>query len=128
VTQAPVQDTSPTEDSRSALAEISREIVRIYKEQQFGRGPTKVRSDFAGTDVLVCTLENTFTAVETSLQQMGEHGRLRDTRLLFQYAAAKEFIGVVERMTGRKVRAFISGIDTEADVACETFVLEPAPE
>jgi hypothetical protein len=30
--------------------------------------------------------------------------------------------------TGRRVRSFISGIDTNADVACELFVLEPPEE
>ena len=33
----------------------------------------------------------------------------------------------VERLTGRKVRAFISGVDTEAEgLATEMFVLHPA--
>jgi uncharacterized protein YbcI len=56
---------------------------------------------------------------------MGEHQRLRDIRLLFQYAETSRFTTPIERITGRKVRAFISGIDTNADIACELFVLEP---
>jgi uncharacterized protein YbcI len=106
------------------LAMISKEIVRIYKDQ-FGRGPTKVRSHFAGPDILVCVLENTFTPAERSLQAMGEHQRLRDMRIFFQYASTAEFTEAVERVTGRRVRSFISGIDTNTDVACEMFVLEP---
>jgi hypothetical protein len=31
---------------------------------------------------------------------------------------------VVERVTGRRVRAFVSGIDTIEDVSCEVFYLE----
>jgi hypothetical protein len=39
----------------------------------------------------------------------------------------REFCEPVERLTGRTVRAFISGIDTEADgLSVETFVLHPA--
>jgi uncharacterized protein YbcI len=106
------------------LAMISKEIVRIYKDQ-FGRGPTKVRSHFAGPDILICVLENTFTPAERSLQAMGEHQRLRDMRIFFQYASTAEFTDAVERVTGRRVRSFISGIDTNTDVACEMFVLEP---
>ena len=106
------------------LAMISKEIVRIYKDQ-FGRGPTKVRSHFAGPDILICVLENTFTPAERSLQAMGEHQRLRDMRIFFQYASTAEFTDAVERVTGRRVRSFISGIDTNTDVACEVFVLEP---
>jgi uncharacterized protein YbcI len=107
-----------------ALAALSNEMVRIYKDQ-FGRGPTKVRSDYAGPDTLVCLLENTFTPAEKSLQGMGEHERLRDTRMFFQYAFAGEFTDAVESTTGRHVRSFISGIDTKTDIACELFVLEP---
>jgi uncharacterized protein YbcI len=108
----------------SALSAISREMVRIYKEQ-FGRGPTKTRTDWAGPDVLVVTLEDTFTPAERRLRALGEHERLRELRLLFQYAETAAFCEPVERLTGRKVRAFISGIDTFVDVACEMFVLHP---
>jgi uncharacterized protein YbcI len=74
---------------------------------------------------VVCLLENTFTPAERNLQAMGEHQRLRDIRLLFQYAETSRFTTPIERITGRKVRGFISGIDTNADIACELFVLEP---
>jgi uncharacterized protein YbcI len=106
------------------LSSISNEMVRLYKEQ-FGRGPTKTRTDWAGPDVLVVTLEETFTPAERTLRRMGEHQRLRDLRLLFQYAEVDAFCEPVERLTGRKVRAFISGIDTKADLATEMFVLHP---
>jgi len=43
---------------------------------------------------------------------MGEHQRLRETRMFFQYASVSEFIEPVERITGRRVRAFLSSIDT----------------
>jgi uncharacterized protein YbcI len=108
----------------SVLSAISSEMVRLYKEQ-FGRGPTKTRTNWAGPDVLVVTLEQTFTPAERSLQRMGEHQRLRDLRLLFQYAEVGTFCAPVERLIGRKVRAFISGIDTQADVATELYVLHP---
>jgi uncharacterized protein YbcI len=114
----------PAAAGNRALAALSNAIVRIYKDT-FGRGPTKVRSHFAGPDTLVCTLENTFTPAERSLQGMGEHQRLREMRMLFQYAAAGEFTEAVSRTTGRRVRSFISGIDTNNDIACEVFLLEP---
>jgi hypothetical protein len=55
----------------------------------------------------------------------GEQGRLRDLRLLFQYAEVATFCDPIERLTGRKVRAFVSGIDAKADLASELFVLHP---
>ena len=106
------------------LSAISNEMVRLYKEQ-FGRGPTKTRTNWAGQDVLVVSLEETFTPAERALARMGEHERLRDLRLLFQYAEVTSFCEPVERIVGRKVRAFVSGIDTRADVATEVFVLHP---
>ena len=110
--------------AQSVMSAISNEMVRLYKEQ-FGRGPTKTRTNWAGPDVLVVTLEKTFTRAERTLCKLGEHGRLRDLRLLFQYAELEAFCEPVERITGRKVRAFISGIDTTADLATEMFVLHP---
>ncbi len=107
----------------SIRAEISREMVRLYKEL-FGRGPTKVRTEFAGPDIVICSLENTFTPAERSLVEMGEHQRLRDTRLYFQSATHDRFTEIIERLTGRKVRAFISGIDPEHDICAEVFYLE----
>lgn len=102
-------------------------MVRIYKEQ-FGRGPTKARTDFAGPDIVICTLEESLTPAEQRLAELGEHQRLRDTRMYFQHVTRKEFCGVIEQILGRKVRAFVSGIDTGEDVSSEVFYLEPRQE
>ena len=106
------------------LSELSNAMVKIYKEQ-FGRGPTKTVTNYAGPNVLITTLENSLTPAERRMAQMGEHQRLRDTRMFFQYASVPEFVETVERITGRTVRAFVSGIDTEQDVSSEVFYLEP---
>jgi uncharacterized protein YbcI len=113
------------EAHHSILADISREMVRIYKEQ-FGRGPTETRTYFAGPDTLISTLQQSLTPAERNLQEMGEHHRLRDTRMFFQYACEPQFREAVEAITGRKVWAFVSGIDTQQDVSSEVFYLEPA--
>ena len=123
------QNLTPDEEeaaraNENVLSQISNEMVRLYKEQ-FGRGPTKTRTNWAGPDMLVVTLEQTFTPAERSLQRMGEHQRLRDLRLLFQYASVGTFCEPVERLVGRKVKAFVSGIDTKADLATELYVLHP---
>jgi uncharacterized protein YbcI len=120
-----VPESIETADYRqSVLAEISREMVQLYKEQ-FGRGPTKARTNFAGPDIVIVTLEQTFTPAEKRLAEMGEHQRLRDTRLYFQHATEDEFRSVIERILSRKVRAFNSAVDTETDVCVEVFHLEP---
>ncbi|MDQ3741116.1 MAG: DUF2294 domain-containing protein [Actinomycetota bacterium] len=111
-------------DGQSVLAQLSNEMVRLYKDQ-FGRGPTRARSHWAGDDAILCTLEDSMTPAERNLVRMGEHQRLRDTRMFFQYASETEFRESVERITGRTVRAFVSGIDTEQDVSTELFYLTP---
>ncbi len=114
----------PSADGQSVLAQLSNEMVRLYKDQ-FGRGPTKARSHWAGDDAILCTLEDSMTQAERNLVEMGEHQRLRDTRMFFQYASEKAFRESAERVTGREVRAFVSGIDTEKDVSSELFYLVP---
>lgn len=57
----------------------------------------------------------------------GEHERLRDTRMSVQYSTVRQFCEPVERLTGRKVRSFLSATDTEVDgLSMETFLLHPA--
>jgi uncharacterized protein YbcI len=112
------------ENGASLLVQVSRAIVGVYKEQ-FGRGPERVRTYFAGPDALVCFLEGTLTPVERTLTTINEHQRLREMRMLFQHTAEDTFRTAVEQITSRPVIAFSSGIDTTADVATEVFVFEP---
>jgi uncharacterized protein YbcI len=112
------------DEQKGLLMQVSNEMVRLYKTQ-FGRGPTKVRSDWAGPDALITTLEDSLTPAERNMVVMGEHHRLRDMRMFFQYATESQFREAVERLTGREVRAFVSGIDTERDVSSEIFYFHP---
>ncbi|MDQ3587508.1 MAG: DUF2294 domain-containing protein [Actinomycetota bacterium] len=109
---------------RADLQTLSNEMVRLYKEQ-FGRGPTKAMSQFAGSDTLICTLENSFTPAERNMAALGEHQRLRDVRQFFQHVTEDQFVDAVERTTGRKVRGFVSGVDTAKDISAEVFYLHP---
>jgi uncharacterized protein YbcI len=108
------------------LQEVTNAMVRIYKEQ-FGRGPTKARTNYAGPDTLVSTLENSLTAAERAMVSLDEHQRVREIRLFFQHASERDFVDAVEQITGRKVRAFVSGTDTHRDVSSEIFYFEPVP-
>jgi uncharacterized protein YbcI len=124
------QQAPPTEgESRpSILLDVSTAMVRLYKEQ-FGRGPKRARSHWVGHDAIACLLEDTLTPAERNLVQMGQHQRLRDMRLFFQYATLRGFCDPVERITGRKVRSFHSSIDTKVDgLSVETFVFYPEGE
>jgi uncharacterized protein YbcI len=105
--------------------QIANEMVRLFKEQ-FGRGPSTARAVWSGHDAITVFLEDTLTPAERNLVKLGEHERLRETRMYFQYASMQEFCEPVERITGRKVRAFLSATDTKVDgLSLETFVLHP---
>jgi uncharacterized protein YbcI len=79
----------------------------------------------AGHDLLVVVLENSLTVAERNLARLGEHERLRESRLFFQHALEHEFRAIVEEALGRRTLAFVSGMDTRRDVAIELFTLEP---
>jgi uncharacterized protein YbcI len=111
-------------DPPNPMLALSNAMTRLYKEL-FGRGPTKVRAAFAGPDTVVVTLENTMTQAERNMVRLGDHQRLRDVRLFFQHSSEEQLKRPVETILGRKVRAFISGIDAEQDVAVEVYMLEP---
>jgi uncharacterized protein YbcI len=106
------------------LQEITNSMVRLYKEL-FGRGPTKARTHYAGPDTLISTIQNSLTPAERAMIDLGEHQRVREIRMFFQHASEQDFTGRIEQITGRKVWAFVSGIDTGEDVSSEVFYLEP---
>ena len=120
------REQAPIASEADVLRQVSRAMVRLYKDL-FGRGPTKARTYFAGPDVLVCILGDTFTPAERNLVAMGEQQRLRDARVFFQHAAETQFRESVEEIVGRKVVGFVSGVDVSEDIAAEIFVLEPDP-
>src|SRR5215213_6600344 len=116
---------SETEKGVNLIVHVSVEMVRLYKEH-FGR-PKRATTYWAGPDALVVFLEDTLTEAERSMVEAGEHQRLREMRSSIQFSTLAEFCSPVERLTGRKVRAFLSSTDTEVDgLSMETFLLHPA--
>ena len=118
------QDRPTAFQKSSESQDISNAMVHLYKEM-FGRGPTKARTNYAGPDTIISTLEETLTLAERNMVKAGELQRLRDVRLYFQHASEAEFRTAIETITGRQVRAFVSGMDVRMDVATEVFYLEP---
>ncbi len=108
------------------MAAVSSAMVALHKEQ-FGRGPTRARSNFAGNDVLVCVLEDMLLPAERTMVRMGDQQRVRDTRMYLQVATAEQFITAVEDIVHRRVHAFASATDPDNDTVFEVFSLEPDP-
>jgi uncharacterized protein YbcI len=104
----------------AVVSQLSREIVQLHA-RLYGRGPTKARSYLQG-DYVACVLEEIFTTAERTLIAAGSGDHVSDTRKKFQEAVRGDFIDVVERITGRKVRVFLSQVDVGADLAVEFFI------
>jgi uncharacterized protein YbcI len=108
----------------SLTARISNALVALHKEQ-FGRGPTKARAEFAGADILVCVMSEPMLPAEKKMVEMGGHEKVRDARNAYQAATKADFIAAVEKIVQRKVVAFASAIDPESDMLFETFYFGP---
>lgn len=114
-------DSQESPAARGALvSQLSREIVQLHA-RLYGRGPTKARS-YLQNDYAVCILEEIFTTAERTLIGAGSSAHVSETRNKFQEAVKDEFIGVVERITGRGVKVFLSQVDVDANLALEFFI------
>jgi uncharacterized protein YbcI len=111
------------ERQQSMMVAVSKALVALHKEQ-FGRGPTKARSHFAGPDALICVMEDVLLPAERKLVALGQQASVRETRSAFQVATATEFIAAIEQIVYRKVRAFASAIDPDANTVFENFHFE----
>ncbi len=103
---------------------VSNALVGLHK-QQFGRGPTKARTDFAGPDVLVTVLQDALLPAEKALVEMGEHLRVMETRAFFQEATRDRFIRTIEEIVRRKIYSFHSTCDPRTGIVIEIAVFEP---
>jgi uncharacterized protein YbcI len=99
-----------------------RERVRKAPQRVLRPGPTKAKV-YTDGDLLAVVLEETFTPAEKTLVSRNEAEGVQDIRRRFQRAMVEQFTAIVEQATGRKVRAFLSETNLEADVAVEIFLL-----
>lgn len=106
-----------------ALAAISNGLAQLHM-RFYGRGPTKVKTHVA-EDLIVCVLWNGFTTVERTLLSRGENQAVEAFRHTFQDTMEEHFTEVVEEATGREVRAYMSQVHVDPDIAVEMFMLEP---
>ena len=103
---------------------LSNALVALHKEQ-FGRGPTRARSDFAGSDVVVTVFYDALLPAEKALVEMGESMRVQESRLFFQEATRDRFIQTIERIVRRKIHSFHSTCDPRTGTVMEIAIFEP---
>ena len=112
----------PASTGESAAA-VSNAVVRIYARHH-GRGPTKAKTYLFG-DVILTLMEESAAPVLQTLAAAGEEELVRNVRTRVQSAMAEELKEAVQQITGRTVRALMSGSELEPDVRCDVFLLEP---
>ena len=115
-------DLSDSGAKGALVSQLSREIVQLHV-RLYGRGPTKARS-YLHSDYAVCILEEIFTTAERTLIEAGSQEHVHDTRRKFQEAVRDEFVSIVERITGRPVRVFLSQVDVDHNLALEFFIFD----
>ncbi|HUO72129.1 MAG TPA: Na-translocating system protein MpsC family protein [Solirubrobacteraceae bacterium] len=109
------------------LAEISTSIVGILREH-YGRGPMKAKT-YALDDVVVVVMRGSgFTALEQTIMDSGQPGRVVAMREEFQAVMAERYSKTIEELTGRRVVAFLSQAHVEPDITVEMFFVDgPLP-
>jgi uncharacterized protein YbcI len=103
-------------------AAVTSALVGIHTEY-LGRGPRSA-STFHHGNVLVTLMEDVLTAADKSLMRTGQVDAVKHFRQLLQETMEPDFREAVERITGRKVLAFISGNQIDPDIAAELFILD----
>lgn len=102
---------------------ISAAMVTLYGEV-YGHDRTTA-STYINDNVVVCILEDILTKSEERLVADGSATEVIEGRVAFQAAREDEFSAAVERLTRRRVVAFMSANQTLPGIACEMFFLEP---
>lgn len=103
-------------------AAITSALVGIHNEY-LGRGP-RTASTFHNGNVVVTLMHDVLTRAERSLKSNQQQEEVVHMRHLFQGAMAGDARTAVERLTRRKVDAFISGNHIDPDVGAEIFLLD----
>ncbi len=114
--QTPLQGSPLTEA-------ISDAMVGLYAEV-YGNQRTTATT-YINDNVVVCVLEGILSPRETRQIEVGRGSDVIDGRVAFQEGAEDEFTAAIERLTHRKVTAFMSANQTSPGVASELFFLEP---
>ncbi|MDQ6804671.1 MAG: DUF2294 domain-containing protein [Actinomycetota bacterium] len=115
---------APVEGSE-LTAKISVAMVNLYAA--FYDHERTTATTYINDSIVVCVLENILTEREDVLVADGARGEVIDGRVAFQTDTEDEFTAAIERLTHRRVVAFMSANQTTPGVACELFFLDAAP-
>jgi uncharacterized protein YbcI len=89
---------------------------------------TKARTYQVHSELVLVELRDVYLTVERTLLQRGQQNTVRQTRLTFQQAMYREFIGAIEGIVGRQVKSYESVVIACPEVVIELFYLESPQE
>ena len=101
------------------------DAMSALHERYHHRAPAAVKTQMMDDEVLVCIMGGVYTEVEKTMIELQRHRTVRGTRSAFQTAMQDRFVREVERLSGRRVTAFISDSHVGPDLEVELFVLAP---
>ncbi len=108
-------------EQAQVLDDVSEAIADVYREH-YVLESTAVKS-YLVDDLLVCVLEDVGTTEE---QAAIDRDSVLERRRSFQRRHEPTFCEAVERLTGRRVKSFLSANHVADRIAAEVFFLEPA--
>jgi uncharacterized protein YbcI len=107
------------------LSAVTDSMVAMHKRYHH-REPVTAKTLLMSDELLACVMGGVYTDVEKTLIEMQRQTVVQSSRSAFQDAMQDRFIGEVERLSGRRVLAFISNSHVGPDLEIELFVLAPA--
>ena len=106
------------------LAAVNDAMVAFH-ERYHHRKPGTAKTLLLGDDLLVSILGGVYTDVEKTMIELQRATVVQETRSAFQIAMQAKFMEAVERLSGRRVLAFISNSHVGPDLEMEIFMLAP---
>lgn len=104
------------------LATISNEMVQAQKHF-FGKGPTYAKS-YILDDMLIIVMRGGVTRAEQTMLEFGAQDQVRQFRQLFENEMAGRLMGMIERITHRKVATYQSQMMFNPNVVVEMFIFD----
>jgi len=100
-------------------------IADLYREF-YGHDRTTATT-FINGNIVLCVLNNILTTSESRLVKFGSAQEVIAGRVAFQSDTEDQFTAAIERLTRRRVLAFLSANQTTPGCACELFFLDGDP-
>jgi uncharacterized protein YbcI len=106
------------------LAAVTETMVAFH-ERYHHRAPGTAKTMLLEGELLVCVLGGVYTDIEKTMIELQHATTVHQTRSTFHTAMQHKFIAAIERLSGRKVLAFMSNHHVGPDIEIEVFMLTP---